>query len=308
MICKVCDIDNLEGSKFCIECGASTNNGKKQERIVSAEEMKQLLWSIDWEKIHSDSKKNRLLHQIKSMYKIWQNDPSYIPVIMAPTKSDRGIMHIQAPDDDKALETLKKDMISRMTELDAPLLKSDDTSSGGGLDNEGLRNTSIQEMQGLGINTINTTKIDNKYTVEERLKKNYYDATRDNVPCGVCGDMRCDIKHIPPIQQQYQEAFENIQKFRRKRYNRIVWGIDTSGDYLIKHHRLWPLKRKIPGTNVRKGIPPQRPEPQLTNVGGIRKPKKAKFPKFKPDNPRVLKKGNRPIPKKTKENPYVGRW
>lgn len=238
--CKACNIDNPPNSTFCIECGASTNTGKEQDRIVSAEEMKQLLWSIDWEKISSDTERERLIHQIKGMYKIWQNDPSYIPIIMAPTKTS-GFIQVPKNVD---MKEFKKEW-----EKQVSTIKPGDISSGGGLNNEGLRNTSIQEMQGLGINTINTTKIDNKYTVEERLKKNYYDATRDNMPCGVCGDMRCDIKHIPPIQQQYQEAFENIQKFRKMRHDR------------------WSSNRPFPMHEFRTGFP------------GGRKPMKISLPK-----------------------------
>ena len=307
MKCKVCDVDNSEGSRFCVECGASTNNGKESERVVSAEEMKQLLWSIDWEKIRNSSEKKRLIDQIQNMMKIWKNDPSYIPIIMAPTKKDGGFMRVKMPDDDKALETFKKEwknqsMISRMT---APLLStinSNDTNSGGGLNNEGLRNTSIQEMQGLGINTINTTKIDtcgcveqvfvhnhrssipkscavclwqnpnhpdNKHTVEERLKKNYFDASHDSEPCGVCGDMRCSIKHVPPIQLQYQEAFENIQRIRRKRYERILFDMNDlmERNYPHLYNSTWETDRSTdtvmaiprkPKPSERRGKPPNK--------------------------------------------------
>ncbi len=267
MICKVCNIDNSEDSKFCVECGIGFNNGKEQKRVVSAEEMKNLLWSIDWEKIRNGSEKKRLIGQIQAMMKIWQNDPSYIPVIMAPRRNDGGF--IQVPKDID-MEKFKKELekqqaFDAMIGPDAPLLstiKSGDISSGGELNNEGL-------LQ--------------KYTVEERLKKNYYDATRDNIPCGVCGDMRCNIKHIPPIQQQYQEAFENVQRIRRFRLEK--WAgeqpLPSNPNITIKEAvRISDIgvdstaradgrpESKIIERDVRKGIPPRRPEPELT---GIRK-------------------------------------
>ncbi len=41
--------------------------------------------------------------------------------------------------------------------------------------------------------------------------------------CGICGSIKCISKHIPSISQQYNEALENIQKFRHKRYLRNIW-------------------------------------------------------------------------------------
>lgn len=56
---------------------------------------------------------------------------------------------------------------------------------------------------------------------EEKKEDNYpnnIDGFDD--PCGVCGSDKCLEIHKPTIQEQYQEAFENIQRFRRNRLER----------------------------------------------------------------------------------------
>ena len=62
-----------------------------------------------------------------------------------------------------------------------------------------------------------------------------------NKSCGVCGVIACVDPHIPPIQEQYQQAFINIWWIRRMRYNR--WLQDNNDGFpvltrdMIKHYR-----------------------------------------------------------------------
>ncbi len=334
MICKVCDVNNSEDSKFCIECGIGLNNGKEPKRVVSAEEMKNYLWSFDFSKVKNKTRLNRMINA--EMQK-WRQDPHYIPIISAPTKTGGFIQAPKNVDMEKFEKELKKQQVfDAMIEPYAPFLstiKPNDISSGGGLNNEGL-------LQ--------------KYTVEERLLKNYYDATRDNKPCGVCGDMRCNIKHIPPIQQQYQEAFENIQyiwKLRRERLRREYWnnqpfpmyemrkGLDRGKGkqkmaLIPKQLQLIESritrrdvkkgikpKSRITGTDVRKGIKPKssstkipkEPFESITIRKGLDRKERKPPPKIDPVKDHIIKKEylpkwfKRKIPKKDKENPYVGR-
>ena len=69
------------------------------------------------------------------------------------------------------------------------------------------------------INKINDTPHILTYEVEDRLKQVFDCDVNITIidQCGVCGTDNCKDPHIPSIQQQYQEAFENIQRFRRLR-------------------------------------------------------------------------------------------
>lgn len=76
-----------------------------------------------------------------------------------------------------------------------------------------------------------------------------------SIQCGVCGTTNCREDHIPPIQQQYQEAFENIQRFRRNRLERWKYEQELKELQIKVAEALMPppLYRPFPIFEMRKG-------------------------------------------------------
>lgn len=156
-------------------------------------------------------------------------------------------------------------------------------------------------------NSFGPSKAIMKETMEMR---NHYPNNIDGFddPCGVCGSDKCLEIHKPTIQEQYQEAFENIQRFRRNRLERweeeqkrkavqasVAKGLmppplyrpfpifDIPEELIHLENRKTPKERPpqstITGTDVRKGIKPRREPPKKIDPIKDHVIKKTKTPK-----------------------------
>ena len=217
------------GKAYCVDCGidkfpvpTTTRSYKtgilEEDRLTTPQEMKELLWSIDWEKI-PENKREFAIDGIRVMLHEWKNDPNYIPIITAPTKSNTGGLNNES--------LLSDEVKMKMDEVHNAKMLSDmgfEVDFNDDMHGElQVRKKREEDRNQLGTELFPSIgkKIFSNLPTETKL----IEMTRSNtvvVPqCGYCGNENANLCfHPPSVQEQHQEAFENIQKFRRKRFER----------------------------------------------------------------------------------------